>query len=156
MATIQRKRQQCQTAAEFWEWVDRGAPEECWEWQRSKFKTGYGAVRFGGKTRIAHRVAYEFAHGPIPDGLHIDHKCRNRACVNPEHLEAVTQAENNRREAEALRKPECRHGHLWTPENTIYMRDGDKLCRECNRINCKARYAKRKLALTNDTHEHQR
>lgn len=70
----------------------------CWIWQRG-ISEGYGVVGDGrnGSTKYAHRAYYERAKGPIPPGLHIDHWCRNRACVNPDHLEAVTQGDNNRR-----------------------------------------------------------
>lgn len=67
---------------------------------------GYGQVSLpGGRCGYTHRVMYEAANGPIPDGLHIDHLCRNRSCCNPEHLEAVTPRENLRRSTEANRKP---------------------------------------------------
>lgn len=68
---------------------------------------GYGRVGIGRKAEYAHRVMFEAANGPIPDGLHIDHLCRNRSCCNPAHLEAVTQAENNRR-AMAVKYPGVR------------------------------------------------
>lgn len=70
---------------------------DCWEWQGNVSKrTGYGKKQFHGKTMLAHRWMYEMIQGPIPDGLVINHKCRNRKCVNPHHLEVVDQAGNCR------------------------------------------------------------
>lgn len=86
----------------FEERVDRNGPASdiggwCWVWQGTGTKTGYGQISVEGSQRYAHRVSYELHVGPIPDGLQIDHLCRNTSCVNPAHLEPVTGAENTRR-----------------------------------------------------------
>lgn len=71
----------------------------CWIWQRRRNRHGYGetAPRRAGGSRLAHRVYFEDRYGPVPGGLDLDHRCRVPSCVNPDHLEAVTHAENNRR-----------------------------------------------------------
>ena len=113
---------------------------ECVEWAGNISRTGYGRqwVLCGdGKRRLryAHRVAWEAANGPIPDGLTIDHLCRNKACVNTAHLEVVTRSENLRRAAAVV--THCPRGHDYTAENT-YVRHHPKgwtirACRACHR-----------------------
>lgn len=80
-------------------WIeeDRGFVTPCRIWQLAKDDDGYGKVTSQGRRTLAHRVAYEHGRGPIPEGLQIDHLCRQPSCVNPDHLEAVTSAENVRR-----------------------------------------------------------
>jgi hypothetical protein len=87
----------------FWAKVDVRGPDECWLWTAGVNPYGYGAFWVRGVMRGAHRVSYEMAVGPIPDELQLDHICRVRRCVNPSHLEPVTQLENLRREASARR-----------------------------------------------------
>jgi hypothetical protein len=88
----------------------------CWIWQGAPHRNGYGYVQRTPERELAHRWFYERLVGPIPEGRHLDHLCRVRLCVNPGHLEPVTQAENNRR-AMAVRdlRSVCRNGHEATP-----------------------------------------
>lgn len=76
----------------FWQKADKSG--ECWNWNASKNRFGYGTMRVGPKVKKAHRLAYEFDNGPIPEGLVIDHICRNRSCVKPAHLRIATQKQN--------------------------------------------------------------
>lgn len=117
-------------------------PDGCWKWLGNmNLGLGYGMVQHPQRRRNvpAHRWAYELFVGPIPDGLHVDHLCRNRRCVNPLHLEAVTQRENTLRgmgiAAINARKTHCPKGHEYTPENT-YLQGPlkrNRVCKTCVR-----------------------
>ena len=91
----------------------------CWEWTGANSR-GYGYIVIRKKTWRAHRVAYVVEFGSIPTGLVIDHICRNKACVNPDHLEAVTQETNVNRGLRTARPTHCKRGHEFTKENTVY------------------------------------
>lgn len=122
-------------------------PGGCTEWLGGLHRNGYGQFFPGGDRlqakALAHRWSYEHFVGPIPDGLDLDHLCRNRWCVKPEHLEPVTRAENLRR---AFDRTHCSKGHEFTEENT-YTRPGtnQRLCRTCLRAKNRARKSRRKL-----------
>lgn len=104
-------------------------PTGCWVTTVGDNGHGYKSVNTKAGRVYAHRLSFEYFIGPIPEGLHLDHLCNTRACVNPMHLEPVGQEDNNRRAAE--RRTRCRNGHPWTPENTYIRRDGYRDCRAC-------------------------
>lgn len=105
----------------------------CWPWRASRTSAGYGQFRHNGRPQLAHRLAYETFVGPIPEGMTIDHLCRNRVCVNPFHMEIVTLAENSRRGAVRER---CKNGHLLAESAYIYP-DGTRECHPCKIARCR-------------------
>lgn len=129
----------------------------CHTWIGAICSGGYGNVVVKGKTRKAHRVRYERERGPVPIGMELDHLCRNRACVNPLHLEPVTRRENVKRGVGPLRSREwcaavthCPKGHEYTEENTyIQRRNGHNLrsCRICRRARLREYYARNRVKL---------
>lgn len=108
----------------------------CWPWIMAKDHLGYGVWRKGGwsESRMAHRRMYELIVGRIPEGLTLDHLCRNRSCVNPDHLEPVELRENILRGdnpcAQNARKTHCPRGHPLAGRNLV-IDQGRRRCREC-------------------------
>lgn len=118
----------------FWSRVRQ--TDSCWEWAGAHTAAGYTCFSIGRKSMTAHRFAYELLVGPIPEGLQLDHLCRNRGCVRPSHMEPVTIRENVLRgvgfTARYARATHCIHGHEFTPENTYLFPNGrGRSCRTC-------------------------
>ena len=114
----------------------------CWEFMGYRLPSGYGRVQRGDGVILAtHRVSFEYFKGPIPDNFQVDHLCRNRACCNPSHLEAVTHRENTLRGVGAAamnsRKTHCPKGHPYSGDNLI-MDGSNRKCVICR----KAKYKK--------------
>lgn len=127
-------------------WIKVAKTRRCWTWTAAQAGGGYGKFQVKRKAVYAHRFAYELAKGKIPRGLQIDHLCRNRLCVNPAHLEAVTCRENLLRGEglTALRSKQrsCIRGHKFTKSNTRVRANGTRKCRLCHNERAKKSYAK--------------
>ncbi len=138
----------------FWAKVDKNGPipancpafDPCWIWQGKISGNGYGHIWLAGKTVGAHRLSYKLLVGAIPSRMTLDHLCRNRACVNPNHLEVVTNRTNLLRgisfSAQNARRTHCPQGHPYDLFNTYVTSKGKRDCRRCWGI-AKARYKER-------------
>lgn len=117
----------------------------CWLWAGDHVKGGYGRTAINGRKWLAHRAAYEAFVAPIPEGLTIDHLCKQPACCNPAHLEPVTMKENTMRGNSFSRinaeKTHCKLGHELAGENLYRYKDGRRECRKCMRERSAAYYA---------------
>ena len=134
-------------AGSFWARVEKSTG--CWIWRGSVGVWGYGQFQpRRGRNLRAHRVAWELIRGPIPQGLVLDHLCRNKLCVNPDHLEPVTNRVNTLRgvgpSAMNAAKTECKHGHPFIAENTRIDHKGKRVCRTCDRAKWERSNARRK------------
>lgn len=126
----------------------------CWDWIGSRDIGGYGRIMINRVSRPAHRYVWELANGKVPLGLELDHLCRNRACVRPDHLEPVTHKVNCLRGAGLgainSKKTHCPHGHPYTAANTYRYARGARFCRTCTKAGVKkyqqrvGRYGRRK------------
>jgi len=109
----------------------------CWVWNTRTTPNGYAKFRTKGKDKQAHRWAYEFYIGPIPEGMQLDHLCRVRNCVSPYHLEPVTQQENILRgegvAAVNAKKTHCLNGHEFTVDSVYQRNDNKRNCIQCAR-----------------------
>lgn len=105
----------------FWPKVDKSG--DCWVWTAGMFPDGYGSFRYNGVMTGSHRVSYEWAYGPIPEGMQVDHQCRNRKCVRPEHLRLVTHTENRQNHGGAMRtnKTSGIRGVSWYPRTNRWV-----------------------------------
>lgn len=119
----------------------------CILWEGATQSKGYGSeTDHRGGTRLVHRRVWEEACGPIPDGMTIDHLCTQKTCINPDHMEVVTRAENSRRKNE--RQTHCKRGHALSGDNVRLTPRGDRVhrvCRECARIHNADYVARRAL-----------
>jgi hypothetical protein len=136
----------------FWPKVDKSGPNGCWVWTAFEYGKGYGGINIGGgRIDYAHRVAYRLVVGPIPDDLQLDHLCRNRRCVNPEHLEPVTTRVNLLRgegpTGQRARQTHCKYGHPFDEQNTRrHSRYGTRVCKRCDADHQARLRATRKVA----------
>jgi hypothetical protein len=135
--------QRTPAAERFWIKVAKNGPTPahapdlgpCWVWTAGMSPKGYGWFKAPDRARLAHQFAYMLTVGPIPEGTELDHLCRNRACVNPGHLEPVDHATNVRRGDGGPGKfprTHCPQGHEYTESNTRWAPSGGRRCRKCN------------------------
>ena len=140
-----------EAVARFWSYINK--TPTCWLWTGVPNDQGYGQLRIDNIKVYGHRLAYHLMRGPIPAGMQVDHICRVRHCVNPDHLEVVSHRTNTLRgispHAVNKRKTHCDHGHEYTPANTLWMgRPIRRRCRECRRIRDAARGPRKRGKVT--------
>lgn len=126
----------------------------CWEWTSNKTNDGYGRFHLNGKKELPHRVYYQDTKGKIPNGLELDHLCRNHACLNLEHLQAITHKENMKRGLTGFLsglknhlKTHCPHGHEYNEKNTYIQPSGSRMCRTCGKIKARQIRQRKKMEI---------
>ena len=124
-------------ASYFWQRVAVIPPDDCWYWVGPEQNAGYGCAAFQGVRYLAHRVSWALHNGPIPEGMSMDHLCRNRKCVNPSHLEAVAQRINVQRGVLGQPHEFCKRGHDLAVHG-VMRRDGrGRYCHTCHLERCR-------------------
>jgi hypothetical protein len=134
-----------QASDRFWGRVE--FTNTCWFWRGTPQRDGYGQFKALGKNYMAHRFSYFLSGFEVPTGLEIDHTCRNRNCVNPDHLEPVTRAENMRRSvAKYAKVTHCKNGHPFSGDNLVTRTGGKwRYCRTCRNARQRAYLDRKRL-----------
>lgn len=118
---------------DWWSKVDKGNPDDCWCWKQSVASHGYGQTWDGKHVLVAHRVAWSLHHSQqVPEGLTVDHICRNRLCCNPNHLRLLSNQDNATDNGQG-RKTLCPAGHRYDGDNLYVDPKGHRRCRQCAR-----------------------